>query len=246
MWGLVSVIVLTAITVLAFTIHNRIAAQNQDDVILDYEAAKKKVVTQSRKEKNQRFNHRGSPASKQLIKEFPRGVENLPTVVHWWVGLSALPVETAEAVVMGTVTNREAYLSEDETSIYTEYEVRMEQVFKDSGGLLNGSDVVPLLRRGGSVRFKSGKIQKYSISGYGVLKEDSRYLMFLRKNNGVDWFILTGYQLSDKKVIPIDGQENKDPKGALPFEKYVNADEDTLIQDIQKALQAYQGNGGTE
>lgn len=246
MWGLVSVIVLTAITVLAFTIHYRIAAQNQDDVILDYEAAKKKVVTQSRKEKNQRFNHSGSPASKQLIKEFPRGVENLPTFVHWWVGLSALPVETAEAVVTGTVTNREAYLSEDETSIYTEYEVRMEQVFKDSGGLLNGSDVVPLVRRGGSVRFKSGKIQKYSISGYGVLKEDSRYLMFLRKNNGVDWFILTGYELSDKKVIPIDGQENKDPKGALPFEKYVNADEDTLLQDIQMALQAYQGNGGTE
>jgi len=237
------ILVFSLIAVVTIAIHNQTGAQGQDDAILDYEAAKKKIVTQSRKEKNQRFNHSGSATSKQLIKEFPAGIENLPTIVHWWIGLSALPVEETDAVVIGTVTHREAYLSEDETNIYTEFAVKIEKVFKDSSASLNSEDVVSLVRKGGSVRFKSGKIQEYKISRYGMPKKGHRYLMFLKKDNGVDWFVVTGYEFSGSKVIPIDGQDNRDPKSALPFDKYLNADEGTLLQDIQTALEDYRGKG---
>lgn len=234
--------------VVVITIFNQLAVQSQeiDDVILDYEASKGKVVTQDRKEKNKRFNHRGSSVTKRFIRELPDGAGDSLTIVHWWVGLSALPVEKSDAIVIGTITTREAYLSDDETKIYTEYEIKIEEVLKDSNDSLKINDVVPFIRYGGSVRFKSGKIQKYKIRGHGILKKNHRYLMFLNKHNGVDLFILTGYELSGNKVIPIDGQDNKDPRSALPFDKYLNADVETLLKDIQTALEANRSKGGTE
>ena len=232
--------------VVAITIHSQIEAQNNNDVILDYEASKEKAVTQDRKGKNKRFNHGGSSLTKELIKEFPDGVGDTVTTVHWWVGLSALPVERADAIVIGTVADRKAYLSDDETNIYTEYEVKIEEVFKDLSDSLKTDDVVPFIRNGGGVRFKSGKIQKYQISRRGTLKKNHRYLMFLKKNNGVDLFIATGYDISSNKVIPIDGQDDKDSRSALPFDKYLNADVETLLRDVQIALKANQSEGRTE
>jgi hypothetical protein len=222
--------------VLSVTTHNRIEAQTNDEVILDFKEAKAKVVSHDREEKNKRFNYKGPAESKQLIREFPSGVENLPTIIHWWVGLPALPVEQAEAIVIGTVTNREANLSEDGTSIYTEYSVRIEQVFKDPSTTFRTGDTVAVVRNGGAVRFQSGKIQKYSLHQLGVLKGGKRYLIFLRKDNGVDWFVITGYELFNNKVIPVDGQESKDPFSALPFAYYSNADEVDLLRDLQEVL----------
>ncbi|HEX8564602.1 MAG TPA: hypothetical protein VF648_02955 [Pyrinomonadaceae bacterium] len=214
--------------------------------IVDFAQSDLAEESSSRKKKNKRFNNRGSSDSKKMIDEFPEGVENLPTIVHWWVGLSALPLESADAVVIGTVTNRKAYLSDDKTNVYSEYEVRIEKVLKNSGESLKSNDMVALVRLGGSVRFGSGKIQKYKISQYGALQENHRYVMFLKKDNGVDLFITTGYDISGDKVIPIDGQDNKDPKNSLPFDKYLNADSNALLKDIDAVLQGYNGKGGTK
>lgn len=238
-FSLLLVIVITIYSQSQFEVRSQ-----EEDVILDYEVSKGKVITEKRKEKNKRFNHRGSSATKSLIKELPGGEGYSLTTSHWMVGLSALPIERADAIVIGTVTNREAYLSEDETNIYTEYELKIEKVFKDSSDSLKINDVFPFIRNGGSVRFKPDKIQTYKIARQGILKQNHRYLMFLRKKNGVDSFIITGYELSGNKVVPIDGQDNKDPKSKLPFDKYLNADVETLLKELQIVLQANGSSGG--
>ncbi len=242
MLAVVSLILALTVTFLAITIREQALAQSRQDVILEYEQVRKSAVPHERNEKNRRFNDKSSPASRK-IREFPNGVENLPTNVHWWTGVSALPVETAEAVVIGTVTKREAHLSEDATNIYTEYRVGIEQVLKDTDGTLSTKENVSLVRYGGNVRFNSGKIQKYSPIYYGVPQEKGRYVFFLKRENGVDWFILTGYQFSGKKVVPLDWQESNDAREELPFNKYLNAEEDDLIQDIRAAMKADQRKG---
>ncbi|MGI8883472.1 MAG: hypothetical protein ACR2IA_04415 [Pyrinomonadaceae bacterium] len=214
--------------------------------IVDFSQSKLEGENSERKEKNKRFNYPGVPNSKKTITELPGGAANILTISHWWVGLSALPVETTDAIVIGTVTNKAAYLADDKTNIYSEYEIKIEKILKDLSESLKSNDVVTLVRYGGSVRFNSGKIQKYKINGYGTLKENHRYLMFLKKVNGVDLFLVTGYELSGNKVIPIDGQDDKDPRSALPFDKYLNADVDALLKDIQIALETNRNKGGTE
>lgn len=234
--------VLSTIIILV-TIAAQIGAQSQDDAVLDYGKARKGVGDEKRKEKNKRFNSGKSSAARKLTEELPEGAENLPTINHWWVGLSALPVNETEATVIGTVVSRAAYLSEDETDIYTEYEVKLEEVLKDVTKSLNSVDIVALVRNGGSIRFESGKVQANKISEQGTLTKKNRYLLFLKRYNGVDWFIVTGYGIFGEKIVPIDGQDNKDVKSALPFNKYYQVNREVLLQDIQKELQKNRTKG---
>jgi len=44
-------------------------------------------------------------------------------------------------------------------------------------------------------------------------------------------------------IIPIDGQDNKDVKSALPFNKYYEVNRKVLLQDIQKELQENRTKG---
>lgn len=223
--------------IILVTIAGQIGAQSQDDAVLDYGKAKKEVGDEKRKEKNKRFNSSRPSTARKLTQELPEGVENLPTITHWWVGLSALPVNETEATIIGTVVSRTAYLSEDETDIYTEYEVKLEDVLKDATKSLNSVDIMALVRNGGSIRFESGKIQANKISEQGTLTKENRYLLFLKRYNGVDWFIVTGYGMFGEKIVPIDGQNNKDAKSALPFSKYYKVNRNVLLQDLQKELQ---------
>jgi hypothetical protein len=240
---LVTLLCLSGITILTI-ISSRTGAQSQNDVVLNYNIAKKEAQDEKRKEKNKRFNSTESSNTRKITQELPEGAENLPTIVHWWIGLPALPINETEATIIGTVTDRAAYLSEDETNIYTEYEFKVEDTLKDSTKSLNSGGTIALVRNGGSIRFESGKIQKNEISKQGTLDNDTRYLLFLKRDNGVDWFIVTGYEFSGEKAVPIDGQENQDPKSALPFNKYLNTNKDSLLLKIQEALQENRTKGG--
>jgi hypothetical protein len=234
--AILTISILTLGMVLSLTTQNKIEAQTEDTVVVDYEASKKKVFAPERVKKNLRFNDKSSSESRELISELPEGVQRLPTIVHWWVGLSALPVVDSDAVLVGTVISRAAYLSQDETNVYTEYQVGVEDVLKDPGLSITAKSEIPLVRHGGAVRFNSGKVQKYEVLGMGILKPEKRYLLFVRKSNGVDDFILTGYELSAHKAIPIDGQDNNDPERALVFRQYLGATEEMLLRELRKEL----------
>lgn len=220
--------------------------ESSDVPVLNYEAEIRKAVGKERKEKDSRFNARGNPTKTKHIAELPEGVEPLPTNSHWWVGLTALPVNQSTAVILGEVADASAHLSGDKTGIYSEFIVRLEEVFKDTTNSLNVGGTLSASRVGGGVQFASGKVQKYTIRQQGMPRKGGRYVLFLKQVEGGDFLILTGYELSDNRVKPLDGEDNKDPRSSLPFAQYREADQSRLLRDLRTAVQAGLNGGGAE
>jgi hypothetical protein len=220
--------------------------ESLDIPVLDYETETHKIVGKERKQKNDRFNALGNPEKTKEVAELRAGTEPLPTNSHWWVGLPALPVSQSDAIVLGEVTEAEAHLSGDKTGIYSEFLVQVEEVFKESGGPLTVGDVLSVNRVGGGVRFASGKVQQYKIARQGMLHKGSRYVLFLRQTTDNDLLILTGYELSGGRVIPVDGEDIKDARSDLPFVLYRGADQSRLLQDLKAAILANRDREGVK
>ncbi|MEN3327501.1 MAG: hypothetical protein V7638_2308 [Acidobacteriota bacterium] len=202
---------------------------------LDYENEVTKAKSKERKEKGDHFKGGANPDTRKPIDELPEGVEPLPITGAWWRGLSALPTEQSDAVVLGVVTSRDAYLSQDRTGIYSEFTVLVSEVFKDPTKTIISGTPISVNRTGGAVRFKSGKIQKYQIAHQGMPDVAAPYVLFLRKTSGGDLLILTGFKLVNGHVTPLDGNENNDPRLVLPFAKYAGTDEAEFLKEVRDA-----------
>jgi hypothetical protein len=66
-------------------------------------------------------------------------------------------------------------------------------------------------RPGGTVRFASGKVQRYTISKLGYPRQGGAYVLFLKWDEQGDFSVLTGYELRNNKVVPLDG-DKADPE----------------------------------
>jgi len=138
-------------------------AKKSDTPVLDYEAEIRKTVSSERKRKSSRFNGLGAIDGRRRIEELPQGVEPLPTISHWWVGLSALPVAQSDAIVLGEIVESEAYLSDDQTGIYSEFSITVEELLKGSAGSFNVGNTISANRIGGGVRFGSGGSPEFRV-----------------------------------------------------------------------------------
>lgn len=176
------------------------------------------------------------------IDELPGNVEPLPMSSHMWAGLPALPVAQSDAVVLGEVTDRRASLTEDRTGVFSEFSVRLDTVFKDAQGLPVPGGMVEVSRPGGAVRFASGKVQRYTFSKLGYPKQGGQYVLFLKRDEEGDFSILTGYELRNDKVLPLDGG-GADPQGELQFAVYRGASREAFLGELKKAVQAASGGG---
>jgi hypothetical protein len=155
----------------------------------------------------------------------------------WDVGLPAIPVAKSAAVIIGKITKAQAHLSENKTNIYSEFEVQIEQVLKsDRSDLSYGTSIV-VERAGGRVRFPSGKIAISVVSHQQMPQIGSRYALFLTHDGPLggersgDFFILTGYELRDNCVFPLD----KTLPGH-PITAYRGVDERKFFNDLGSAL----------
>lgn len=236
-------VLITILSTIAITVfmHERSGlssaqTRSHDDApTLDFEnevAAKK---TEARKNKGIQFQGLGNPDGGKVISELAAGVEPLPTNSHWWVGISALPAKQSDVVVLGRVINRSAHLTADQTGIYSEFSVLVEQVFKDSSGTVLVNRTIDVNRVGGNVRFASGKIQKYSIARQGMPLKASKYLFFLRRTDP-NLVILTGYEFLEDRVEPLDGEDIEDSRAALPFAKYRGTNPSDLLKELRATI----------
>ena len=157
----------------------------------------------------------------------------------WMQSLPALPVKASDAVVMGDVTNAHAYLSPDKTGVYSEYTVRVDEVLKQysAAPLLTGG-IVDAQREGGRVRFASGRIQSYVTHYQGVPVAGRKYLLFLKRTEQADVFILlTGYEQRDGHLYPLDGVDLPGGGTEIPqFAAYKGIDEATFSKALRRAL----------
>jgi hypothetical protein len=182
-------------------------------------------------EKGKKYNSRHVPA----INEFSNEVFSY---IDWERGLPAFPFNRSSAVIIGEVTGAEAHLSSDETKIYSEFTVQVNEVLKnDDSGPLKPQTKITVERPGGRVRFPSGKIVFAAVSNQDLPRTGHRYVLFLTHDFIMGGryeetlFILTGYELAKGKVFPLDKVSSGHPISA-----YRAADEEVFFKDLMSAL----------
>jgi hypothetical protein len=216
----------------------KLSAQQQRDKkpdlpTLDYETEVNKAVGQDHKNRGARFRDHGNPGNTKHITELPNGVVPLPTNDHSLVRLPALPVAQSDVIIAGKIIDAQAHLSDDRTGIYSEFLTEVSEVLKDNAKSVSVGSTVSAARTGGAVRFASGKVQEYRIADQGVPTKGKSYVLFLKREEGGDFTILTGYELSNNGLVtPLDNENS-----TMPFAYYRDASESQFLQDLRAAIQ---------
>jgi hypothetical protein len=140
-----------------------------------------------------------------------------------------IPASWAHAVVVGTVLGGKVFVNKDRTYIYTDYQIKIDQVLKQdaASSLSIGTEIVGA-REGGAIHFPSGHTTHYITSGKGFPEVGSQYVFFLYRliPNSPDYEILAGYQLQGGQVHPLDA-ENSD---------YDDINATAFLDTVQKAI----------
>jgi len=149
-----------------------------------------------------------------------------------------IPTSISTAVVVGTVLGGKVFVNKDHTFVYTDYQVRVDQILKqDPTANLTVGGLVIAAREGGAVRFPSGHVENFLISGRGLPAIGSQYVLFLVKPipNFPEYDIIldAGYQVKNGRVYPLDDVNSR----------YVGVDVAVFLDEVQKAIAASQ-NGG--
>jgi hypothetical protein len=138
------------------------------------------------------------------------------------VHLPAFPIEQASAVVIGTITDAKAYLSNDKTGVYSTFTVLITEVLKSFEKLRSGN-LVEAEREGGRVKFPSGRVHLFMVSEQDMPRVGSRYVLFLKETDTESVFeILTGYELGAAAVYALDDLPKSRCYENSPPTKFVN------------------------
>jgi hypothetical protein len=151
----------------------------------------------------------------------------METVYHWPADFPPLPVQESTTIIVGNVSEANAHISEDRSGVYSEVTVKVDEVLKDTTGI---GGMIVAEREGGRVRFPSGTIFRYIVHSLGVPKVNHRYLLFLEPLVDGDFSILTGYQLLDGHVEPLDLTR------VVPFAQYRALDETAFLTEVRNLV----------
>ena len=135
-----------------------------------------------------------------------------------------LPVIKSDVIVIGQALNAEAHRSTNKMNVFSNFEVRVDEVLK---GHLNTGNVINIQRVGGFVKYPGGRKVLFRLSGNGMPGVGSRYVFFL---NAVDedYSILTAYELMADGVAPLDN--------SAQFQVYKGATEINFIATVRDAI----------
>jgi hypothetical protein len=154
-------------------------------------------------------------------------------IYHWPPGFPTLPVAQSEAVIIGKVTDASAYLTEDKSSVYSEFTVCIEEVLKNDQPLLLLGSSITLDRPGGRVRYSNGKTSQFSLAGFGMPLVGGRYIFFIKGDVDEDYQIITAYQIQQGRIYPLDKTTSSDTR----FEIHTNADEQLFLNKLRQLSQ---------
>jgi hypothetical protein len=147
-----------------------------------------------------------------------------------WSLTPALPTVESDAVLSGRVLAVNAYLSNDKTGAYSEFTITIEEVLKRDGrSPLEPGNSIIAERAGAAVQLPSGRIVRTGFAGEGMPRIGRQYVLFLKYNDqGEDYHIVTGYELRNKRVFPLDMGE--------AFRIYKDADTGTFLNTVHQAV----------
>lgn len=155
---------------------------------------------------------------------------------HWPPGFPTLPVSQSDAVIMGEVVDAKAYVSGDKSTVYSEFTIRIDKVLKDDTHQpLSAGGSIIAERPGGRVRYPSGHVSRFSLTGWGMPRAMRQYVLFLTRNSeDRSYRLVTGYELRDGRISPLDRTTSSD----TDFDAYINMDEATFSKKLDDALTA--------
>lgn len=199
--------------------------------IVDYDAPNTDSVTASRFAKNGRYDG-GNLVPADI------GSRAVEVFIHAHYDWDDLPFGYSDLVVEGKVTDSAAFLSNDKTTVYSEFTIHVTDVVKTSdGNTVNKNDSIVTERRGGRVKYSSGKVIRYTLVGQGSPMVGKKYLFFLEDAQQGNYNILTAYELQGNKVFALDGSHltRRERSGVLPFDKHNDQDYKEFKENVEKA-----------
>jgi hypothetical protein len=137
----------------------------------------------------------------------------------------ALPVAQSDAIVVGEVLNAGAHRSENKLNVFSNFEVKVDEVLK--GSKLTAGSVINVQRVGGFVNYPDGKKVLFRLIGNGMPAVGYRYAFFLNILDE-DYSILTGYELGHEGVMPLDNSRQ--------FETYRRETETDFLKALRDAI----------
>ena len=187
--------------------------------------------------RNGRYNNRNT----EPMDQWPATSRESFVYSEWYLYVPALPTADSDAIVLGNVVDAKGYLSNDKTGAYSEFTILVEEIFKDGRRSLIPRGSVVAEREGANVKLPDGRIIRHRIANLGTPQVGRRYVLFLKYNEqGNDYSILTGYELRNNLVFPLDEADH--------FAAYKKLDEEAFFNAVREALvnppRAPRGNGG--
>jgi len=198
-----------------------------------------------RKARNHRYDLssdiKGADINRFTIKEDGPDI-SIPLSVSHPKTEPGIPAAESQAIALGEVISAHAYLSNDKTSVYSEFTVRVVDVLKNSSAepLFSGAQITAE-RSGGRVRFPSGKtLLRGAPYGKNMPRLGERYVFFLKQNEeGQGYSIITAYQLHSGHIFPLDRSPEADTKSSqfAEYEEYAGMDEAIFIDHVRAAIE---------
>jgi hypothetical protein len=90
----------------------------------------------------------------------------------------ALPVSKSDVIVIGEALNAEPHRSENKLNVFTNFEVRVDEVLKGSN--LSAGSIINVQRIGGFVKYPDGRKVLFRLMGNGMPAVGGRYAFFLK------------------------------------------------------------------
>lgn len=153
-----------------------------------------------RKEKNKHFDKR------RLVYQDPTPrVSEVARIIEGY-DVPALPIAQSSLIISGEILDSRSHLSNDKRGVYTELIVRVDEVIKNTTPVQPTQGVeITATREGGIVRYANGHKRLYHLAEEGMPSVGRRYVLFLSSfENSDDYSILTGYELTETGVVPVD------------------------------------------
>jgi len=174
----------------------------------------------ARKEKQKRYDGPSTVAR----KPHPSDVE--VSSIYEGPQLPALPTSKSDVIVLGTVQNGEAHLSDNKKNIYSEFTVLFDDVLKADVSLPT-NNILTVDREGGIVAYPNRQQILYRNSQENMPSVGKRYVFFLQYIKQ-DFRILTAYELDNDRVIPLDDLDQ--------FREFAGKETTTFLNNIRAIL----------
>lgn len=164
-------------------------------------------VTASRRVRSRSFNKSSGPPLEALAARVREPVIDIVSDVNLLGEVPpALPFAQSDAVVRGVVLAARAVLSEDQRTVYSEFDLDVNEVFTlRTGQKLEVGTQLVLLRHGGAVTFPTGTV-RIRQADQTMPRVGGEYVLFLKRHDAAEtaYLILTGYGVGGGIVAALD------------------------------------------